>query len=258
MNLHIEVTGQGVPLVMLHGWGMHSGIWSDTAAQLAQHFQVHCVDLPGHGASKPLEPFTLDNVVGHLAAGFDQPVTVCGWSLGGQIALHWAVREPEIIERLVLVTTTPCFAEREDWLFGMPQHILQQFAGDLEKNHAATLRRFLGLQLRGSEQEREVLAEMRARLFCRGEPDMGALRGGLGILRDADLREALPEILQPALVIAGERDKLSSPQASNYLAQMLPNARGVEIDGAAHAPFLSHPGEFVKHVVNFMNEQKHG
>jgi pimeloyl-[acyl-carrier protein] methyl ester esterase len=254
MNLHVDVTGQGVPLVMLHGWGMHGGIWRDTAAHLAQHFQVHSVDLPGHGASKPLDAFTLDSVVGHLAAEFDQPVSLCGWSLGGQIALHWAKLEPEKIERLVLVSTTPCFAEREDWVFGMPLHVLQQFAEDLEKDHAATLRRFIGLQMRGSVQEREVLAVMRARLFCRGEPDRDALRGGLEILRDADLREMLPQISQPTLVIAGERDKLSSPQASNFLAGKLPNALGVEIRGAAHAPFLTHPGEFVERVVKFMGE----
>ncbi|MGC2047508.1 MAG: pimeloyl-ACP methyl ester esterase BioH [Gallionella sp.] len=256
MSLHIEVIGQGKPLVMLHGWGMHGGIWNDTAVQLAQHFQVHCVDLPGHGASAPIPAFTLDSVVMLLAAQFDQPVTVSGWSLGGQIALHWAMREPEQLERLVLVTSTPCFAERDDWPFGMPPDILLQFAADLEKNHAATLRRFLGLQVRGSAGERELLANLRERLFIRGEPDLDALRGGLEILRDSDLRSVLPKIKQPALVIAGARDKLSPPEASWFLAQTLPNARVVEIEGAAHAPFMSHRKEFVGHVMEFLSEKQ--
>ena len=253
-GLHVEVTGQGDPLVMLHGWGMHGGIWSDTAAQLAQHFQVHCVDLPGHGASAPIAAFTLDSVVEQLAAQFVQPITVCCWSLGGQIALHWAKCEPEKLKRLVLVTSTPCFAERDDWPFGIPQHILLQFAADLEKNRTATLRRFLGLQVRGSEGERELLANLRESLFSRGEPDLDSLRGGLEILRDSDLRNVLPQIKQPTLVIAGERDKLSPPEVSIYLAQTLPNARAVEIEGAAHAPFMSHREEFVGHVMSFLNE----
>jgi pimeloyl-[acyl-carrier protein] methyl ester esterase len=250
--LHVEVTGQGEPLVMLHGWGMHGGIWSEAAVRFSQYFEVNCVDLPGHGASTALDKFTLDSVTDELAARFDHPVTVCGWSLGGQIAMHWAMREPEKIVRLVLVSSTPCFAERKDWQLGMSQHILQQFADDLEKNHAATLRRFLALQVRGSERERELLAEMRASLFSRGEPDMDALRGGLEILRGTDLRDVLPDIKQPALVIAGERDKLSLPAASNLMARKMPNARKVEIRGSAHAPFLSHPDEFAKHVVGFM------
>jgi pimeloyl-[acyl-carrier protein] methyl ester esterase len=255
MNLHVEVAGQGEPLVMLHGWGMHGGIWNDAAAQLAKHFQVHCVDLPGHGASAGIAVFGLDSVVELLAAQFDQPVTVCGWSLGGQIALHWAMCEPEKLERLVLVTSTPCFAERKDWPFGITEEVLLQFAVDLEKNHTATLRRFLALQVHGSEGERELLASLRESLFSRGEPDIDALRGGLAILRDSDLRSVLPKIMQPTLVIAGERDKLSRPEASNFMANTLPNARGVLIEGAAHAPFVSHREEFVGHVMEFMNEK---
>ncbi len=50
--LHVEVTGSGAPLVLLHGWGMHGGVWTDVAAQLAQDFRVHSVDLPGHGAER--------------------------------------------------------------------------------------------------------------------------------------------------------------------------------------------------------------
>jgi pimeloyl-[acyl-carrier protein] methyl ester esterase len=136
----------------------------------------------------------------------------------------------------------------------MASEVLQKFAAELEENHAATLRRFIALQLRGSENERELLALLRERLFARGEPDMGALRAGLNILRDIDLRSELPQVRQPALVIAGERDKLTPPEASDYLAQAMPAARLVKVAGAAHAPFLSHQDIFVAHVKNFLHE----
>ena len=270
MNLHVEVTGRGAPLVMLHGWGMHGGVWGDTAKMLAEDFQVHNVDLPGHGLSGkgeegtgkgeapvlpfslPSSAFSLKSVVDELSAYFNGPLNLCGWSLGGIIAQHWAVREPKKVRRLILVSSTPCFAERADWAFGMPQETLAQFAAELEKNHAATLRRFLALQVRGSESERELLGALREKLFSRGEPHLDALRGGLAILRDADLRSALPQIKQPTLVIAGERDKLTPPEASHYLAQSLPHARELVIAGAAHAPFLSHPEVFVEQVRNFL------
>ncbi len=277
MNLHVkrhEYAGtgdSGAPLLLIHGWGMHGGMWGDVAERLAQHFPVLAVDLPGHGYSvdnrgkrqeasrkveDPVFPSGLEAIVDELSAQFSEPLTVCGWSMGGQIAMRWAMRNPQQVERLVLVSSTPCFAERDDWQLAMPQDTLLQFAADMEKNHAATLRRFLGLQVRGSENERELLATMRASLSSRGEPDPDALRGGLEILRDLDLRDALPELKQPALVIAGERDRLTPPQASHYLAQAMPNARVVEIKGAAHAPFLSHSGEFVKHVLDFMDEKQ--
>jgi pimeloyl-[acyl-carrier protein] methyl ester esterase len=259
MNLHVETQGQGEPMVMLHGWGMHGGLWGDTAMQLAQDFEVHSVDLPGHGKSHLKEwggkdEFTLGSIVAALSRQFAEPVNVCGWSLGGMIAQYWAACDPWKVRRLVLVASTPCFAERQDWPFGMPRDMLQQFADELEKNFSTTLRRFLALQVRGSEGERELLAVLRERLFSRGEPDLAALQGGLDILRDIDLREALPRIVQPALVIAGQRDRLTPPQASHYLAQAMPDARVVEIERAAHAPFLSHPHIFVEHLKSFLHE----
>jgi pimeloyl-[acyl-carrier protein] methyl ester esterase len=168
--------------------------------------------------------------------------------------LHWAAREPDKVRRLILVASTPCFAERDDWMFGMPGDVLEKFAEELEKNHAATLRRFIALQLRGSENERELLAMLRERLFSRGEPDMNALRGGLSILRDVDQRSEVAQIKQPTLIIAGERDKLTPPEASYYLAQVMPFSRIVEVEGAAHAPFLSHPDFFVDQVMSFLHE----
>lgn len=255
MSLHVETQGNGAPLILLHGWGMHGGIWGEIVENLAQDFTVHRVDLPGHGLSSPTETFSLETVVAQLAAHFGQPVTLLGWSLGGIVAQSWAAREPEKVERLILVASTPCFAEREDWAFGMPRVILEQFAAELEKNHAATLRRFLALQVRGSEGERELLAGLREQLFSRGEPQLAALRGGLDILRDADLRDVLPRIMQPTLVIAGERDRLTPPEASYHLAAAMPTARMVEIAGAAHAPFLSHADTFVEQVKSFLDER---
>lgn len=254
MSLHVEVSGRGRPLVMLHGWGMHGGIWGDAAARLAQSCAVHVVDLPGHGASAEAGAFTLEEVVDRLDAYFGEPVAVLGWSLGGIIAQHWAARQPGKVERLILVASTPCFAEREDWSFGMPKQTLQQFAMELEQDHAVTLRRFLALQVRGSENERALLAMLREKLASRRAPALAALRGGLDILRDADLRVAAASIGQPVLAVAGGRDRLTPPDASWFLAQTMPRARVVEIDGAAHAPFLSHPERFAAVVKDFLDE----
>ena len=274
MSLHVETQGSGAPLLLIHGWGMHGGMWGVAAERLAEHFRVLAVDLPGHGFSAKSEdsgfgiqergarsevgdPFVypaLDAIVDELAARFGEPLTVCGWSLGGQIALRWAMRHPQQISRLVLVASTPCFTRRPGWECGMAEKTLAEFATALQQDYVLTLRRFLALQVRGSERERELLAELRSALFGRGEPDLGALQSGLEILRDCDLRSALPGIRQPALVVGGERDTLTPPQASHYLAAQLPNARLAEIKGAAHAPFLSHPDEFMKHLMSFLHE----
>jgi pimeloyl-[acyl-carrier protein] methyl ester esterase len=252
--LHIESHGQGRPLILLHGWGMHGGVWRDVVPPLAAHFTVHCVDLPGHGFSPAMNGSTLDSIVSILTGRFDAPATVCGWSLGGQIALRWAERAPEEVARLILVSSTPSFVNRDDWPFGIAHETLQQFSASLEQDYKTTLRRFLALQLRGSHNERELLQILREHLFSRSDPDLASLRWGLNILRDTDLRAALPAIAQPALVIAGGRDKLTPPEASARMAQALPHARLEEIGEAAHAPFLSHPEIFTARLTEFLHE----
>lgn len=289
MSLHIETQGRGAPLLLIHGWGMHGGMWGDVVERLAHDFRVITVDLPGHGFSGKVEegrgeagegikgkgdahpvpaarpslpgglpfplpssPFSLDDIVDELSAHFDEPMILCGWSLGGQIALHWAQRYPQQVERLVLVASTPCFVRQPGWDCAMEAATLAAFAAALQQNYAQTLRRFLALQLRGSERERELLTALRAALFSRGEPDLSALRSGLDILRDCDLREVLVEIMQPVLVIAGERDTLTPPQASRHMAEQMAQAELAMMAGAAHAPFLSHPDEFVECMKSFL------
>jgi pimeloyl-[acyl-carrier protein] methyl ester esterase len=198
----------------------------------------------------------LDFIVDSLAEQFAEPLTVCGWSLGGQVALRWAMRYPQQVERLVMVASTPCFVRLEGWRYALSAEILEEFAVNLQHHYALTLKRFLSLQMRGSDQEREVLAILRDGLFSRGEPDRGALQSGLDILRDSDLRGALPEIRQPTLVLAGERDTLIPQQASQYLAGQIPGARLATIKGAAHAPFLSHQDEFINHLLDFLGDTK--
>ncbi|OGS93755.1 MAG: pimeloyl-[acyl-carrier protein] methyl ester esterase [Gallionellales bacterium GWA2_59_43] len=281
MNLHVEEFGSGEPLLLIHGWGMHGGMWGNAAVRLARDFRVIAVDLPGHGFSpekrtkdvgwvehsdthhmtsggyryaSPTLQGSLDSIVDELSAQFDEPLNLCGWSLGGQIALRWAQLHPQQVRRLALVASTPCFVRQPGWDCAMAMEVLAEFASALQQNYALTLRRFLALQVRGSENERELLAELRGKLFSRGEPELAALRSGLEILRDCDLRDALPQIGQPTLVIAGERDTLTPLEASCFIAERVPHARLAMLAGAAHAPFLSHPDQFVECLKSFLDE----
>jgi len=83
MNLNVEIYGAGAPLILIHGWGMHGGMWGEMLEKLAQHYTVHSVDLPGHGKSAHIAPYDLDALVASVSAyvrqnNFAQPLTVCG------------------------------------------------------------------------------------------------------------------------------------------------------------------------------------
>ncbi len=239
MTLHSEVSGSGPDLVLLHGWGMHAGIWAELARELAPCFRVHAVDLPGYGESTTCDPYTLEQMAAALADEMPQRCLVCGWSLGGQVALAWAAAAPQQVARLALIATTPCFARRADWPHALEADVLRAFAQELRTDYAATIKRFLSLQARGDAQARQVALRLRESLFARGEPDSRALRQGLEILLNADLRDRLATVAQPTLVLHGERDKLTPLAAGEHLSRSLPNARLIRLRGAAHAPFVS-------------------
>jgi pimeloyl-[acyl-carrier protein] methyl ester esterase len=247
-GLHVESVGDGPPLVLLHGWALHGGLWGTTVASLARRFRVHCVDLPGHGYSAPVEPFTLDALTTAIAQRFDaevEPITVLGWSLGATVAMTWALAVPDRIARLALVGATPRFVAADGWPHAMAEQTLRRFHEELLVAYRLTLQRFLALQVHGSEHGRAALHAMRHQLFARGEPAAAALESALDVLATTDLRARVAAIHTPSLVIAGESDALTPPEAGAWLANALPNARLVHIDGAAHAPFLSHPDEFL-------------
>ena len=257
---HVASFGSGPPLVMLHGWAMHSGVWGDLPARLGARFRVHAVDLPGHGFSAPMVPLTLDalvDVVSARFAGETEPLTVVGWSLGGTLALRWALRNPRAIAQLVLVATTPSFVARDDWPHAMTAARLAQFGDELRVSYKLTLQRFLSLQLAGdkegratlgsgSSDGRATLAALRRDLFARGEPPPAVLADALQVLAATDLRAAVPAIVAPALVVSGEHDALTPAAAGAWLADALPRGRFVSIPGAGHLPFLSNPKAFAQ------------
>ena len=255
-SLHVDAAGHGPPLVLLHGWAMHSEMWGPLLPRLAQRFRVHAVDLPGHGRSAPLHAFTLDGIVAALASAFareTRPVTVLGWSLGGLVAMRWAQTEPARVGRLALVATSPRFVAGDDWPHAMSGETLARFGDELHVAWKLTIQRFLALQMQGSEHGRATLTALRARIFARGEPSPRALFDALAVIRDADVRAEAALIAQPALVVSGARDTLALPEAGRWLADCLPNARFALIAGAAHAPFLSHPDAFAAALDGFFD-----
>jgi len=253
MKLHVTIEGSGPDLILLHGWGLNSRIWGPVANTLAARYRVHSIDLPGHGASEWRDELPLlDDWVRAIAPYVPRAAIVIGWSLGGLIALRLAMLSPERIAQLVLVSTTPRFMTGTDWTHAMTPLVLDNFATRLREDYRGTVQDFLALQVRGEERELASLRELRHRLHAGGMPQPAALDAGLRILRAADLRGALPGLIQPALVVAGEHDRVTPPGSARFLADALPAATLNLVRRAGHAPFLSHADEFLSVLNEFL------
>lgn len=254
-SLYMETQGQGPNLLLLHGWGLHGGVWDTLMPRLTPHLRITRVDLPGHGRSRHVPmPSSLTELALQTMAAVPPGAVVLGWSLGGLVALEAALRMPQRLRGLILVSTTPRFVTAADWPEAMPPETLQEFAEGLTEDYQETLRRFLSLQVRGDEAARASLRQLRDGLFAHGEPDTTSLATGLAILKDSDLRSKLKDVSVPTLVLAGGYDRLTPAAASEYLVAHIPGARLEIFPKGAHTPFISHADAFVDVVLAFMAE----
>jgi pimeloyl-[acyl-carrier protein] methyl ester esterase len=129
---------------------------------------------------------------------------------------------------------------------------LARFDAALEHDWRGTVRDFLALQVRGSADAHRVLRDLSGALLAHGEARREALAAGLDTLRRTDLRARLRSVRQPALVVAGQYDRITHPSASRELAEQLPHARFVELRRAGHAPFLSHTSQLADLLREFL------
>jgi pimeloyl-[acyl-carrier protein] methyl ester esterase len=256
--LYHEAHGSGRDVVLLHGWSLNVRVFDAVVRELAPQFRLITLDLPGHGRSdwdpRASTPAAQAWRVHETLTSLTERYALVGWSLGGQLAIDLAAALPTGIERVALVATTAKFLAAPGWRYGAPRPLLTRLLHRLHTEGERAVDDFLALQARGSAPRtaKLVLSEMRDAIRAHGAARLDALVSGLARLRDGDLRRTLPLLRVPALVVAGQRDRLVRPAAARALAGALPDARYVEIAGAAHAPFLSHPTQFAKALAEFL------
>jgi pimeloyl-[acyl-carrier protein] methyl ester esterase len=231
MNSHVEIIGQGQPLVMLHGWGMHSGVWHPLVKRLAQHYLLYLIDLPGMGGSRPIEPYHLHSIADEVAQVMDR------------------------VRRLVLVSSTPKFVSSPDWQAGVDPAVWGAFADKVNHDYKATLLQFLTLQCMKADDRRGTIKQLRQVFETKPTPTQTTLQRALRILLESDIREEIPNIRKPTLLIHGDRDTLAPVQAAHWMMQQLPIGFLRVISGAAHAPFLSHSEQFIETLNQFLEPQ---
>ncbi len=243
-------------LVLLHGWGMHGGIWGEFAQQLQALAPVHCWDLPGYGGTAPLEPCDLDTLSAALLPRLPENAVLIGWSLGGMVALRLARLAPQNVRAVVLISSSARFCASEDWPCAMAPAVLTMFEKQMRGDAAETLHRFLAVQSLGGDDARAQVAQLKRRLAERPWPSEQTLRDGLAMLRHGDIRSELAEIRQPVCVIQGDKDNVVPVAAAAALQALLPQSEVHIIDNCAHAPFQSYPDTLLSIIRSFLSRHE--
>lgn len=256
MQLHYHSSGQGRPLVILHGLFGTLENWGSQVKTLSVHYQVIAVDLRNHGRSPHTATISYPEMAQDIIDLLDQlglqQVDLLGHSMGGKVAMQLALNHPQRVNRLIVVDIAPV---------AYPPHHDEVFAA-LKTIHlpSLTTRSEADQQLAQHIADRSVRAFLLKNLY-RGEDKQFHWRMNLALLeQDYAKISAAPE-RQPnsqpcyaaTLFIKGANsDYLQAPQRPAILA-LFPNARYTIIQGAGHWPHAEKPALFSKRVLDFLN-----
>jgi pimeloyl-ACP methyl ester carboxylesterase len=250
-RLAIEQTGQGEPLVLLHGIATDRRIWDLVTPRLAAQRRVISVDLPGFGGSLPVgDEFDLEQVAvriarGLAAQGIRGPFDLAGHSLGGGVALTLAASRPRAVRRLVLVAPAglkPLPPRIAGILAAAANGVIAARRGAAPLTDLAWGRRLL---LTGVVADGAELPPSLARRMVQASSTAVRTAPALRTIATADLRPLLTESRVPLGVIWGEADQTMPVGTVAEVAEARPDAIVARLRDTGHVPMVERPAAFV-------------
>lgn len=258
IDTHYEASGEGPAVVLIHGHSVDLRMWDHQIADIVEAgYRAIRYDVRGHGRSTaPKSGYTWDNYVldlsqllDHIKAG--RSAHLVGCSMGGAIALTFALRFPERVLSLTLVDTAlPGFTYSQEF----SDEVQALVASVQSEGITAFERLWLAHEFfEGVRRQPGRFAELREMVRGFTAPEYQRDYEGEEVARQ-DTIEHLGEITAPALVIVGENDVLDFQLISEILASSLPNARRAVISATWHLPSMEKAAEFNQLLVEFLRQ----
>jgi 2-succinyl-6-hydroxy-2,4-cyclohexadiene-1-carboxylate synthase len=229
------MTGVPKDLVLLHGFAGTRRTWDAVSERLSpERYTPLALDLPGHGAASDApRPITFARCVEHVLAHSPRDFVLCGYSLGGRVALHVALSAPHRVRAMVLVSSTAGFAE--DAARSARRAADHALADALEEEPFERFMDRWAAQPVFAEDPPEVHATMRAEQLRNDPPALAAVLRGIGTGEMEPLWEWLGELALPVTVLVGERDT-TFHAPGRLLAETLPNCELHILPGGHRLP----------------------
>ncbi len=243
LDTYCTISGEGKPVVLLHGWGASSESLQDVAKALADRFRVFAIDLPGFGwTSPPPGVWGTREYAAHVETFMERAgiasASLLGHSFGGRIALALAALHPQRVRSLVLVASAGIRPKR-----GVDYY--------LKIGAAKLAKRVLLLPIWGRLGERVASAVYR-RVGSSDYQSAGPMRATLVKVVNEDLRDLLPSVRVPTLIVWGDRDREVPRSSMELMAKGIQGSRLEIMEGAGHFPFRDMSDGFAKLVRDFL------
>ena len=248
MRYRMEGRQGGPVLVLSHAMGASMAMWDPQATTLSRDFTLLRYDHRGHGGSPvPAGPYTIGDLGQDLLQLLNRleldRVSFCGLSLGGMVGLWVAANAPDRIDRLVLCCTAARMMRPQDYAARADQVRREGMASIAD----AVIGRWFTPAF--AARRPDAVAAIRAVLLS--TPEQG-YAGACEALAHMDLRDDLPRITAPTLVIAAEDDQSTPPALSQEIVGRIAGAELALIPDAAHMANVEQPEAVTDHILDHM------
>lgn len=245
--------GQGAPVVLIHGVGLDATMWQAQVAVLAKHYEVIAYDMLGHGESAlPTEDATLDDYADQLQALLDEldlpAATIVGFSMGGLVARAFALRHPDRLNAMVVLSSV--FDRSERQRAGVLRRLVETSEQGPAANVDGALERWFSPSFRDAHPE--CIAAVRERVTS-NHPEGYYRSYALFVTQDSFGLNELASIHVPVLIATGELDPGSTPKMASALAEYLPDARVHILPGQRHMAPVEAADEVNALLVRFLD-----
>ena len=248
LGVHYFTGGQGDPLVLIHGGGEGSRAWLQNLEDLCNHYTVYLPDLPGFGYSQPMgEDFSIPEFVEFVKGfssnlGLERPYLV-GHSIGGGVALHYALRFPQEIKKLVLVSSMYLNQDIALWVRFLSSPVLRLSLGEAA---------FFILKSMDRLSRAAYFPFKFVNPLSRTRMDLGrdiTMRGG----QTAAVRDRLHELVMPTLLVWGANDPILPVSHAYEAASLIPDCQLHIFEGCGHTVYKQRVSEFSQLLIQFLS-----
>ena len=243
LNFHYTVQGEGAPIILMHGWGCNLTTLQSVEKVAMENHKVYNVDFPGFGEShEPSQVWGVEEYTQLIeqfvkAENIENPILL-GHSFGGRVGILYSSRNK--VNKLILVDAAGV----------KPRRSLKYYF----KVYTYKLGKKLMPLIYGKERAQQRIDAMRAK---RGSSDYNnaspMMRAILSKVVNEDLKEKMPLIKAPTLLIWGENDTATPLRDAKIMEKLIPNAGLVSFPGCGHYSFLDNPFQFAAVLRSFLN-----
>ncbi|MDY3857499.1 MAG: alpha/beta hydrolase [Muribaculaceae bacterium] len=241
-KLHVEVSGSGHPLILMHGWGCNHSTVRSIAATAEKSHRVYNVDFPGFGDSpEPADVWSVYDYADLIEnfirrEGLYDPVLV-GHSFGGRVAIILGSRIP--VSKIILVDAAGI----------KPRRTLRYYYKVYSFKAAKAAMKLIF----GKEGAQKRIDRLRAKRgssdYAQATPRMRAI---MSRVVNEDLTPLIPKVKAPTLLIWGENDTATPLADAKKMNSLLPDSGLVSFPGCGHYSFLDNPGQFARVLASFL------